>query len=76
MPPATLTVIEQFKAEERSILLAAHYIEEAERLCDRVAIIDAGKIIELGTPRALIQSLGGTDLVEFTRDESHGRPFH
>jgi len=40
-------------------------MEEAERLCDRVAIVDHGKIIALGTPRALIHSLGAQHLVEF-----------
>ena len=61
-------MIERFKAEGRTILLTTHYMEEAQRLCDRVAIIDKGKVIALGTPRALIQSLGGTDVVEFTCD--------
>jgi ABC-2 type transport system ATP-binding protein len=45
-------------------------MDEAERLCDRVAIIDHGKVIALGTPRQLIQSLGGTEVVEFTCDRS------
>jgi ABC-2 type transport system ATP-binding protein len=44
-------------------------MDEAQRLCDRVAIIDKGRVIALGTPRELIQSLGGTDVVEFTCDE-------
>ena len=61
-------LIEGFKAEGRTILLTTHYMEEAQRLCDRVAIIDKGKVIALGTPRALIQSLGGTEVVEFTCD--------
>ena len=63
-------MIERFKAEGRTILLTTHYMEEAQRLCDRVAVIDKGKVIALGTPRALIQSLGGTDVVEFTCDGS------
>src|SRR5437868_11287798 len=46
-------LIEELRAEKRTILLTTHYIEEAERLCDRVAIIDAGKIIALGSPREL-----------------------
>ncbi len=61
-------LIERFKAEGRTILLTTHYMEEAERLCDRVAIIDKGKVIALGTPRELIQSLGGTEVVEFDCD--------
>ena len=62
-------LVERFKAEGRTILLTTHYMEEAQRLCDRVAIIDKGKVIALGTPRGLIQSLGGTDVVEITCDE-------
>jgi ABC-2 type transport system ATP-binding protein len=46
-------LIEELRAEKRTILMTTHYIEEAERLCDRVAIIDAGKIIALGSPREL-----------------------
>jgi ABC-2 type transport system ATP-binding protein len=46
-------LIEQLRGENRTILLTTHYIEEAERLCDRVAIIDAGRIIAIGSPRAL-----------------------
>jgi ABC-2 type transport system ATP-binding protein len=46
-------LIEELRAERRTILMTTHYIEEAERLCDRVAIIDAGKIIALGSPREL-----------------------
>jgi ABC-2 type transport system ATP-binding protein len=46
-------LIEELRAEKRTILMTTHYIEEAERLCDRVAILDAGKIIALGSPREL-----------------------
>ncbi len=48
-------LLEQLKKERRTILLTTHYIEEAERLCDRVAIIDEGRIIALDTPRNLQQ---------------------
>jgi ABC-2 type transport system ATP-binding protein len=48
-------LIEEMKAEKRTVVLSTHYIEEAERLCDRVAIIDEGKIVALGTPRELQQ---------------------
>ncbi|MBL8178302.1 MAG: ABC transporter ATP-binding protein [Bryobacterales bacterium] len=47
-----------------TILLTTHYIEEAERLCDRVAIIDAGRIIEMGTPREIQQRTLGNSLIE------------
>lgn len=62
-------VIQDLKQERRSILITTHYIEEAERLCDRVAIIDAGKIIELGSPREIQQRVLGTTLVEITASE-------
>jgi ABC-2 type transport system ATP-binding protein len=54
------------KAEGRTILLTTHYMEEAERLCDRVAVVDHGKVIALGSPRELIATLGGSNVVEFT----------
>jgi ABC-2 type transport system ATP-binding protein len=62
-------VIQDLKQERRSILITTHYIEEAERLCDRVAIIDAGKIIELGAPREIQQRVLGTTLVEVTTND-------
>src|ERR1700737_4917119 len=46
-------LIEELRDAKRSILLTTHYIEEAEKLCDRVAIIDEGRIIEIGTPREI-----------------------
>jgi ABC-2 type transport system ATP-binding protein len=58
-------IIERFRARGRSILLTTHYMEEAERLCDRVAIVDHGRIIALGTPRELIASLGAEHVLEF-----------
>ena len=59
-------LIERFKAGGRAILLTTHYIEEAERLCDRVAIVDHGKVIALGTPRELVASLSAEHVVELT----------
>jgi len=58
-------VIERFRAGGRSILLTTHYMDEAERLCDRVAIVDHGRVIALGTPRELIASLGVEHVLEF-----------
>jgi ABC-2 type transport system ATP-binding protein len=48
-------LIQEMKSEKRTVVLTTHYIEEAERLCDRVAIIDEGKIVALGAPRELQQ---------------------
>ena len=62
-------VIQELKEDKRSIIITTHYIEEAERLCDRVAIIDNGKIIELGTPREIQQRVLGHTLVEVTTNE-------
>ena len=49
-------IIEELRREKKTIVLTTHYIEEAERLCDRVAIVDHGKVIAQGTPRELKQS--------------------
>ena len=58
-------LIENFKAERRTVIITTHYMDEAEQLCDRVAIVDHGKIIALGTPRQLIAMLGSEHVVEF-----------
>src|SRR6202162_6167769 len=65
-------LIEEFKESGRTILLTTHYMDEAERLCDRVAIMDHGKVIALGTPRELIASTCAEQMVEFTA----GSGFH
>jgi ABC-2 type transport system ATP-binding protein len=59
-------LIERFKLAGRTILLTTHYMDEAERLCDRVAIMDHGKVIASGTPRELIASIGAEHVVEFS----------
>ncbi|MEP6692315.1 MAG: ABC transporter ATP-binding protein [Gemmatimonadaceae bacterium] len=59
-------LMEQLRASGRTVLLTTHYMDEAERLCDRVAIVDHGKVIALGTPRELIASLGAEHVVEFS----------
>jgi len=58
-------VIGSYKATGRTVMLTTHYMDEAERLCDRVAIVDHGKVIALGTPPELIHQLGGENIVDF-----------
>jgi ABC-2 type transport system ATP-binding protein len=58
-------IVEGLKARERTVLLTTHYMEEAARLCDRVAIVDHGRVIALGTPKELVASLGAEHVVEF-----------
>jgi ABC-2 type transport system ATP-binding protein len=65
----TWEIVEGLKARGRTVLLTTHYMEEAARLCDRVAIVDHGKVIALGTPRELVASLGAEHVVEVTVDE-------
>jgi len=54
------SLIEEFKGTGRTILLTTHYMDEAEKLCDRVAIVDHGHIIAEGSPHELIDSIGST----------------
>ena len=58
-------LLTHFRAGGGTILLTTHYMDEAEILCDRVAIVDLGKVIALDTPRALVASLGAEHVVEF-----------
>jgi len=58
-------LIAGFKAAGRTVVITTHYMDEAERLCDRVAIVDHGKVIALGPPRELIESMGAEHVVEF-----------
>jgi ABC-2 type transport system ATP-binding protein len=57
-------IIEELKREKKTIVLTTHYIEEAEKLCDRVAIVDHGKVIATGTPRQLKERSGNTTRIE------------
>jgi ABC-2 type transport system ATP-binding protein len=67
-------IIEELRREKKTIVLTTHYIEEAERLCDRVAIVDHGKVIALGSPRELKQKSEHTSRIEarFARPASNG----
>jgi ABC-2 type transport system ATP-binding protein len=58
-------IVQRFQSRGRSVLITTHYMEEAAALCDRIAIMDHGKIIALGTPRSLVDGLGLVQFVEF-----------
>ena len=61
-------IVEDLKQRGRTVLLTTHYMEEAERLCDRVGIIDHGRLLALGSPRELIASLGAEHVIEVAVD--------
>ena len=61
-------ILRELRSRGRTILVTTHYMDEAERLCDRVAIVDAGKVIALGSPAELVARLGGEHVVEFALD--------
>jgi ABC-2 type transport system ATP-binding protein len=62
-------LVEELKATGRTIVLTTHYMEEAERLCDRIAIVDHGRVIALDTPRRLVAGLGADQIVFFSLTE-------
>lgn len=62
-------VIRGFKERGRTVLLTTHYMDEAERLCDQVAVIDQGKVIALGSPAELILQVGGEHVIDLTLKE-------
>jgi ABC-2 type transport system ATP-binding protein len=64
-------IIRDFRSQGRTILLTTHYMDEAERLCDRVAVVDYGQVIALGTPSALIAQFGGGNIIEFALEEAN-----
>lgn len=67
-------LIIEFKSRGGTILLTTHYMEEAHRLCDRVAIVDHGKIIAQGTPDELIAALGADHVLEFALENGDRPP--
>jgi ABC-2 type transport system ATP-binding protein len=64
-------IIRGFQQHGGTVLLTTHYMDEAERLCDRLAIVDHGQIIAEGTPEDLIARLGGHHVVEFEASGNH-----
>jgi ABC-2 type transport system ATP-binding protein len=67
-------IIRALRERGRTIVLTTHYMDEAERLCDRIAVVDHGKVIALGSPAELIRSLGGDHVVEFALRDATGAP--
>jgi ABC-2 type transport system ATP-binding protein len=65
-------IIHLYRQLGRTVLLTTHYMDEAERLCNRIAIVDKGKVIALGSPRELIASIGGQHIIEITADAANG----
>jgi len=68
-------IVNGFKRRGRTVVLTTHYMDEAEKLCDRIAVIDLGRIIQSGTPRELIRTLGGDHVVEIALEDGDGQPF-
>ena len=67
-------IVVAFRAAGGTIVLTTHYMDEAERLCDRVAVVDHGKVIALGTPKELIASIGAEHVIEFALEEGVAAP--
>jgi ABC-2 type transport system ATP-binding protein len=65
------SLLGRFRGQGGTVLLTTHYMDEAEILCDRVAVVDRGRVIALGTPRELISSLGAEHVVEFAYEGPH-----
>jgi ABC-2 type transport system ATP-binding protein len=67
-------IVRGFRDRGRTVLLTTHYMDEAEKLCDRVAIVDHGQVIALGSPAELIARLGGDHVIELTFAEGQPAP--
>ena len=69
-------LLRKLNGKNLTILLTTHYMEEAQNLCSRVALMDHGKLEEVSTPSALINSLGNYTVDEFSGDETKSHYFH
>lgn len=70
---AIFEIVGTLKSRGCTVVYSTHYMEEAERLCDRVAIIDAGKVLAIDTVAGLLGRYGGQSVLEFSRDGEGGR---
>jgi len=68
----TWGLIEAIRERGTTVVLVTHFMDEAERLCDRVAVMDAGRIVAMGTPSALIEASAGAVRVRFTATAAAG----
>jgi len=66
---STWDLIEKLREHGKTVVLVTHFMDEAERLCDRVAIIDHGSLVALNTPRALIENLHAETRIIFSADK-------
>jgi ABC-2 type transport system ATP-binding protein len=62
-------IVDGLRRRGRTVVLTTHYMDEAEKLCDRIAVLDHGRVIAEGTPRELIRSLGGDHVIEIAVEE-------
>jgi ABC-2 type transport system ATP-binding protein len=68
------SIVRRMKSEGRTVLLTTHYMDEAEALCDRIAIVDHGKVLKVGTPRQMIADLGLPSVAELAFDQKAPDP--
>ena len=66
------SIAENFKRDGGTLLLTTHYMEEAQRLADEVVIVDAGRVVTVGTPQALISGLDAENIVEISPADKNG----
>ena len=67
---ATWDLVREIRADGTTVVLVTHFMDEAEQLCDRVAVVDSGRVVALDTPQGLIDGLGLPSVVRFTTSES------
>jgi ABC-2 type transport system ATP-binding protein len=65
-------IVNNQKSDGKTTLITTHYMDEAQRLCDRVAVVDHGRIIALGSPADLIHKIGGEHIIEFDLIDTDG----